>query len=165
MSVNRTFKAELSRSSLQKLHDDLVAYRRQLETRITELVRRLSETGAEIAHVKVLELDAAYTGNLASSIQGYYSSGVALIYTDCWYAAFVEFGTGIKGQNSPHPIAAEHGWSYDVNDHGEEGWWYMNDTDGKMHWTKGMESRPFMHETARELRGRCMTIAREVFGK
>lgn len=38
--------------------------------------------------------------------------------------AYVEFGTGIKGENS-HDIANEVNYEYDVSKHGTEGWnWY-----------------------------------------
>jgi hypothetical protein len=77
------------------------------------------------------------------------------------YAFFVEYGTGIKGENKPHPKAMEVGWDYDVNEHGDYGWWYPTTMDNPYFikhkvryvngtpyaWTKGMESRPFMYET------------------
>lgn len=70
---------------------------------------------------------------------------------------YVEFGTGIKGKQSPHGLMSS--MSYDVNGHGEAGWWYPTDeSDPNPHkwtdpngvlraWTQGMPSRPFMYET------------------
>ena len=70
-------------------------------------------------------------------------------------------------------MAEANGWKYDVNDHGEAGWWYPTDDDnlirytapdGKTYgWTKGMASRPFMYETAKELEVLCQQIAKKVF--
>jgi len=71
---------------------------------------------------------------------------------------FVEYGTGMVGSRAGHPDASGSGWIYDVNSHGESGWWYpttANDKnptkketdDGFIAWTKGMRSRPFMYET------------------
>ena len=47
---------------------------------------------------------------------------------------------------------------------GEKGWFYFK--NGEWHWTKGMPSRPFMYNTASELRNieTITRIARRVFG-
>lgn len=58
------------------------------------------------------------------------------------YAMYVEYGTGIVGSENPHP----HPWEYDINAYGEDGWIYKGD-DGKLHWTAGQPSRPFMYNT------------------
>lgn len=74
------------------------------------------------------------------------------------YAIFVEYGTGIVGSQNPHPKLDTIGWIYDVNQHGEKGWYYPTiESDpnpykiminGQLYaWTKGMPSRPFMYET------------------
>ena len=93
----------------------------------------------------------------------------------CGYAVYVEFGTGIKGEGSPHPDTAILGWKYDINQHGELGWWYPTDNadpnpykytakNGTTYaWTRGMPSRPFMYETAQMLRASVVPVARSVF--
>ena len=70
---------------------------------------------------------------------------------------YVEFGTGIKGKQTPHGLMSS--MSYDANGHGEAGWWYptteddpnpikWTDPNGVLRaWTQGMPSRPFMYET------------------
>jgi len=72
------------------------------------------------------------------------------------YAMFVEYGTGIVGSENPHPTGR---WNYDVNSHGESGWWYptdssdpnpskkMNKNGNMVAWTKGVPSRPFLYDT------------------
>jgi len=150
--------------------------KRELPVKVKELVRRLTEEGKVIAKLKVEQMNAEYTGLLKDQIDGYFSesAGIGLIHTgSAWYAAFVEFGTGVVGQGSPHPVAEANGWRYDVNDHGEAGWYYPTDdpnlirytaSDGKTFgWTKGMASRPFMYETAKDLESLCHKIAKEVF--
>lgn len=86
------------------------------------------------------------------------------ISADGGYAAFIEYGTGVRGKNSPHP-APPSDWIYDTNEHGEKGWWYPTDKqppDGQPKrydeltgqwyaWTKGMGSRPFMYNTAKDI--------------
>ena len=84
-----------------------------------------------------------------------------IVYTDCPWAKYVEFGTGITGSQNPHQNASVSGWKYDVNEHGESGWFYYR--DGEWHWTKGMPSRPFMYETDLKLILEISKIAKDVF--
>ena len=84
-----------------------------------------------------------------------------MVITDCPWAFYVEFGTGIVGANSPHPDTSIANWKYDINQHGDMGWYYFK--DGDWHWTKGMPSRPFMYQTSMDLRARIESVAREVF--
>ena len=75
------------------------------------------------------------------------------------YAMFVEYGTGIVGANFSHPNLTGIAWQYDVNSHGDSGWWYPTDASdpnpskrfregsGWWAWTAGQASRPFMYMT------------------
>ena len=83
-----------------------------------------------------------------------------ILRTECPYAAFVEFGTGIEGKNSPHPVAEEFGWKHDYKEHGDEGWYYYNPNDAKVHWTRGQPAKPFMFRAAMTvwLRAKDMTV-------
>lgn len=129
----------------------------------SRFVEGLMDKGVEFAKAQVRELGAYYTGELEASITGYYSPilGTAVIKVNSPYAKFVEFGTGVVGKGSPHPFPE--GWKYDINEHGEAGWWYFNDRDDKWHWTKGMASRPFMYNTYMELQRLAGNRAKVVF--
>ena len=129
------------------------------------LIEALTDRGVEVAKVEVAQLDAVYTGELMNSIEGYYSPSynVGIIKAGAYYAAYVEFGTGVVGAASPHPNPQ--GWQYDVNNHGDSGWVYYDDDSGQFRWTKGFKSRPFMYNTARQLERECKKIAEGVFGK
>lgn len=143
----------------------LQKYKKELNHKVLALVEALTNEGANIAKLQVRQLGAIYTGELESSITGIFnaSTGIGVILAGAWYATAVEFGTGVVGENSPHP--QPDGWNYDVNSHGESGWWYMNNKDGIFHWTKGMPSRPFMYNTVKELEKQYTKVAREVFGR
>ena len=100
------------------------------------------------------------------------TGSVAVIYAEGESVAFVEFGTGVKGQNSPHrngEYLAKAAWQYATGPKifttqaGRVGWIYPTD-DGGFRFTEGMESRPFMYETALELQREFPRIAKEVFG-
>jgi HK97 gp10 family phage protein len=163
--VNKRIVIKLSEDSISKAIREVEKYKGELKNKVHLLIEKLTDYGVEVAKAQVRELGAFYTGELESSIKGYFSPsvGVGIIKAGAPYAVYVEFGTGIVGKSQPHPSPDD--WRYDINEHGESGWWYFNDYTGHPQWTKGMPSRPFMYNTARELENACERIAREVFGR
>lgn len=127
-------------------------------------LNEIAEVGAQYAQSKVVAYQAMDTGNLYDSI---HSEGVrpderiAKVVADAWYAAYVEYGTGIVGSNKSHPNPD--GWDYDINKHGEAGWWYYDWGYGRWMWTKGQPARPFMHETRLYLEQQAPKITAKVF--
>ena len=163
------FTTGLSPSGFRALAKEIRKYKNGLQEKCEEFAYRLAEEGVAIAQLKISDKDAIYTGELLASMnleQGdiIYNGASFSIYTDCPWAKFVEFGTGVVGEDSPHPDTSIANWKYDVNGHGNAGWHYF--CNGKWHWTKGMPSRPFMYETAQYLRDIDVIshIAKEVFG-
>ena len=144
--------------------EEIEKYQKRLENNIKEFLTRLLETGVEISKAKIMELGAFDNGELHDSLSYmlYKEGNKGIIFTDCSHACFVEFGTGIKGANSPHPTMP---WAYDINGHGEDGWYYYDTEQGRIRFTQGMPSRPFMYETTKELEQRAVEIAREVFSR
>ena len=90
--------------SLKKAIKDLEKYKRLLERRTQLLVKKLTDEGAKIARIKIVRLGAYYSGELLSGVDGYYSpalrAGFVRVTSD--HVAFVEFGTGVVGQNNSH---------------------------------------------------------------
>lgn len=152
MSV-RKIQMKLTTRSIDDVIKEVKKYRREADDKVKALIKELVNKGVEIAKAQVRELDAVYTGQLEESITGFFDeeTGIGIIRTDCPYAVYVEFGTGIVGQRNPHPEPVE-GWKYDINEHGDKGWWYFNERDQKWHWTKGMVNRPFMYNTIQQLK-------------
>ncbi len=64
---------------------------------------------------------------------------VGRVYTASDHAAYVEFGTGVVGQASAHPVAVKKGFSY-----ANYGWKYTPDNGKHFYWTKGVKARPYM---------------------
>lgn len=153
----------LSTKEINRAIRELEQYKKELNRKTSLLIEALTDRGVEIAKAQIRELGAVYTGELEESITGYFNPTVqvGIIRAGAPYAIYVEFGTGVVGAGSPHPAPA--GWRYDVNNHGEAGWWYFNDRDQKWHWTKGIESRPFMYNTVQILERESVRIAKEVF--
>lgn len=163
------YTAKLSPGSFRELAEKVRKYRLSLNDKCDEFTRQLAEEGVAIAKANILSEDAIYTGELLNSMSLkpgdiIYNGSQYVIYTACQWAKFVEFGTGIVGSENPHPNTSIIGWKYDVNNHGEKGWLYFK--NGEWHWTKGMPSRPFMYNTASELRNieTITRVARRVFG-
>lgn len=133
---------------------------------------------AERLEKKIIERLNVYglgDSNLARSINVTIIGDSILLSATSDYVMFIEYGTGIRGQENPHPKANIDGWEYDVNEHGDEGWWYpttmadpnptkrinsnpkkrtnsnstkrINSNGDIYAWTKGHMSRPFMYET------------------
>ena len=143
---------------------DLESYKKDFNRKCNELLKQLTDYGVEFAKLEVLRLGAFDTGELAESIHGFYDpdSHVGFIRADCWYAVYVEFGTGVVGAGNAHPEPAA-GWVYDANHHGENGWVYFNEREGKVMRTKGQPSHPFMYNTFRELERKAKELASSVF--
>lgn len=141
--------AKLSAESLRKAAAEVRAYKARIEKLAVDLAAELTAQGAQIALVEAADIKD--TGKLLSSIVGEHSGNYGYVKCKCGYAVYVEFGTGVVGSRKPHPDISIVGWKYDVNGHGELGWWYRG-KDGTLYWTKGFESRPFMYNTARQLR-------------
>jgi hypothetical protein len=154
--VDRVINISLDEASIDRAIAELANYRKYVNDKVNELCRRLVDTGVEIAKAKIVQMGAIFSGELSDSITGWFepSTGVGYIEAGSPYAFYVEFGTGIVGQSSPHPL----GGTYDVNGHGEDGWWWFDDEFGRWRWTQGMEARPFMYETARQLLAEAVAL-------
>lgn len=162
-----------SDNGIKKAIRDLQKYKKRIETKTRLLVQKLTDEGANIARVKIVNMGAYATGELLSGVDGYFSpslnAGFVRVTSD--HVAFVEFGTGVVGQNNPHKnggYLSKAAWQYAsgtkifTTQDGRVGWIYPTD-DGGFRFTEGMESRPFMYETALELQSKCEQMAKVVF--
>lgn len=171
----KKIKFSLDADNISRAIQELYEYRQEVQKKCKLVVQRLTDLGCDIAKAKVVDLGAIYSGNLVSSISGYYSPTLStgFVRVDADYGMFVEFGTGTKGKVSSHPSGeylAEANYSYmggttyvTLRD-GRVGWFFPSD-DGAWKFTEGQASRPFLWETARELENRFAEVAREVFAE
>lgn len=172
--AKKPLKADLSISSIRNLQKELQKYNDSLTFKCRELAEKLAERGVEIARVQIASLDAIFTGELMQSLHTEYKDSskfgaMFAVVTDSLHCAFVEFGTGIVGKESPYPYEFPEGvtWDYasgktirQLTD-GRYGWFYQR--DGNWYFTEGMPSRPFLHNTAMELREIVEKTAKEIF--
>lgn len=164
--ILKTINMTLDPKSIAKAIKEVRQFQDDLKEMCMDLAAKLTAEGAEIAKMQVVALDAVMTSGLESSIRGIYyrNEHCGIISTDVPYAVYVEFGTGMVGDITFHDLSGAPNieWNYDINGHGEEGWWYPAPwgwwipTKGKyagepMAWTQGMPARPFMYNTLRWL--------------
>lgn len=165
----------LSKSSVERAIRQLKKYKSDLTYKCQMLAEKLAEKGVEVARIQVSELDAIFTGELIESIHSEYEGsieggGVWAVIADSEHAIFVELGTGTVGKKSPYKGKLPDGitWEYATGKtihritDGRYGWFYPGE-NGKWYFTEGMQSRPFMYNTAEELKGLILETAREVF--
>jgi hypothetical protein len=128
--------------------DKLTNYRNKIDSTFKNEILELTKRGYEYM-ISIVRED---TGNLKSSITWEYdeSGNKGIIKVGSDYGIFVEFGTGIVGADSPHPNAEN--WRYDVNSHGEKGWFYFDNKQNRIRWTKGQTANAFVYQTAEYLK-------------
>lgn len=171
----KTIIVRLDPKSVAKAIKELNAYKKEIEEKTKLLVQRLIDEGATVARVKIQSMGAIDNGDLLAGVDGYFSpllnAGFVRVSSD--HVAFVEFGTGVVGQQSPHrngEYLSKASWGYATGQKifttkdGKVGWIYPTD-DGGFRFTEGMESRPFMYETALELQRVFPRMALEVFSR
>jgi hypothetical protein len=153
-------KLKLNEDSIAQALKGVKAYQKKVESIADKLTHALTEQGVSLAQLNASYMNIYDTGELMRGIESQYKGKVGFVVSTATHSIFCEFGTGIVGAENPHPEVAIAGWRYDVNNHGELGWWYPG-RDGKYHWTKGMPSRPFMYDTAQMLRQMVVPLAKE----
>lgn len=175
---NKTYEVDiLSVSSIKKLQKELSRYCDSLEYKAKLLAEKLSERGVEIARVQIADLDAIFAGDLLKSIHSEHvssqkSGAIFAVVADDEAALFVEFGTGQRGIDEPYPHPLPNGvsWEYatgkTIRQNPVTGryYWFYPGQDGVWHYTEGLPARPYMFNTAMELRKIVEETAKEVFG-
>lgn len=169
--MKKVIKMKLDPYSIANAIEELQAYKESVERRTRLLLQRLVDNGIQIAKAKVVEHGIIHDTNLTNSIDGFVTDNVGFIRVDDQYAVFFEFGTGPVGASDPHPLSNGYkrsGW-YTAAD-GKPmnqlyGWLPLETPDGTTYYyTEGQKSKPFMYETALQLRSELPKIAKEVFG-
>ena len=161
-------------SNVDVIINQLRNYRDALKGKMAEIIKELCSQGAIICRSEIISLGAVFTGELANSIVSYYDEATktGLIVCEADYGIFVEFGTGVIGQENPYigTAMADVGYRYgggttyvQLKD-GRVGWYFPAD-DGTWKFTEGQPSRPFMYNTAQILKNQVIPIARSVMSR
>lgn len=164
--------------SLKNAVKEIKRYQRELKSKTKEFVERVGELGIEIAntHIGIYNIPSEIKNSITLVRGDTVVSGSSIkIVVNDETAMYWEFGTGMMGENSPHPESDT--WVYDVNNHGLKGWYYSKSQGKLTQWsvergnaykTYGMKAQPFMFNTIRDLTydkwQQICDIASEVFG-
>lgn len=165
----RVISFDLSPGGIAYAINEIERFKKDFITACNELIKQLTGAGTRAAQYALMSYGAAYTGNLIDSLGAGArfdaDSRTGIVRTDCEYAAYVEFGTGIIGEGD-HPDAGRAGWSYDINHHGESGWYYVaRNRDGLVHWTQGEPAKPFMYNAFINVRSLTPQYTAVVFAR
>lgn len=169
----------LSVKEVQNAIQEIKEYQNSLTEKCEELCRRLSAEGIAIAqaHIgssgfgKYIRLSSEITPETAGCKAIFFMEDSQKIVSK-WQnqdgvqskeispALMFEFGAGLLAQN-PANIPDVGTGTYGT--HGNEpGWWYM-DLEGKWHYATGVSPKMPMYNAGKELKGKVVEIAREVF--
>ena len=143
---------ELSKKSLEEAKKFLNKYKEAYSKGIDNATKYATE----MMYNKVLEY--CYANGISehtSQIKWEYDSNTKIgkVWTNDMVIIFNEMGTGITGSNNPHPNPSTQfqSWRYDVNEHGEKGWYYLKE-DGTYGWTKGLPSRHMFYDAFNDIK-------------
>ena len=156
----RRITLRLTTESISNTISEVKDFKKDAMDAMNKLCEEFTNEGKQLVYKNVSELQftTESTGNLASSVQGFFDEttgkGFITVFADNGegfnYAQIVEFGSGVvmaEGK-APLPPYKDEDWDYDRHNYRNKGggWWYA---EGK--WTRGQAPRPFMWQSYQEL--------------
>lgn len=135
--MKKVVQTNLNKKSLENLSKEIQRLAQNLENNITNTTKELGETSLKYMKQEYDQNNiSSHKSNLnLSPYNKSYENGFVLSSGDDEIAVYKEFGIGMIGGNNPSKLSGEVGYQYDVNNHGEKGWYYRK--DGKTYWTRG----------------------------
>ena len=150
--MQKTITASLSKNSFGKVADYFEKYKKALEQSVNNSILK---TTLFLYETIVANCNNNGIINHTNEIKWSYDekTNTGKVYTNDNVIIFNEMGTGITGSNNPHPNPSKEfsSWKYDVNNHGEKGWYYPKE-DGTFGWTKGLPSRHMFYDAFNTIR-------------
>ena len=154
----------LSESGIQKIQDELTAYRKWQEEKARELAERLAALGATVAPIRFSR--AVYTGkkDVEVTVEGL-PNGYK-VKADGESVLFIEFGSGVT-YGYGHPEAGEFGMGPGTYPDGKGHWddpkgWYLPKSAGGGHTFGNPPAMP-MYEARKAIEQELPRIVKEVF--
>ena len=153
------FRAKLS--DIDNLIKELEAYKQKLVAAPEKIVTELAEVGRKEIESNIntiTDVDGNYLAAPGKSVDG----NTATAFMTGSQASFLEFGTGINGQSSPHPDASQHGWEYNTGATIKNNRWrYYDPFLDKYVSTSGIPAQMPVLKAANEVRAQAITVAKE----
>lgn len=154
--------ANISVSSLDALLNDLKTYQKKVEEAPRKIVESLTDYGKEQIAQGIVSIQDK-DGNYLATAGSYVFDNTGFAYMEGEQAAYLEYGTGVKGQSSPHPQANEAGWQYNsgstIKNTGD--WSYWDPIKGQYVHTKGIPAQMPVLKAANAIRQKEVEAAKE----
>ena len=185
------FTSDLSVKGLNNLVKQIKDYQAGLQRKCEEYVRRLAESGVEVAQQNVgnfgkyltftvktnpekdgctAVLLATNTGIIKSEWVSRDTAGNTIMKTaDVSPLLMVEFGSGLKAQN-PKGIPGVGTGTFPGGSHGSQpGWWYATELDENgnptnWHYSTGVSPKQPMYKASLKITEEAIQKAKDVFG-
>lgn len=161
-----TLQADLSVASIDKLLTDVKNYKAKVEAAPAVITERLAEIGADAIQQNIsgiTDLDGNAPGKVGAEVDG----GSAKVFQQGKQIAFLEFGTGEQGANSPHPKYTVAGWHYGSGPNirkmknGKMMWRYFDRLRGHWRITDGIPAQKQVFNAALTMRDSLPEVAKE----
>lgn len=168
--AKRTIKGNLSVSGIQKMIDEVNAYRDELLSKNELFKERLERIGLETIQTTMESVPDEERGSYYTEIINNSSGEIAgaAIHLSGTQVLFIEFSAGIThGTDSyPLPSGSKYGMgTYPGQGHWDDpkGWWYI-DERGEKHHSYGNRAYMPMYHAEQSIILAVRQIAKEVFG-
>ena len=156
-----TYRADLSVSSLDDLLHDLTAYKQKLQAAPAKIVSELTQIGREEIQNNINSITDV-DGNYLATAGEFTFGDTGFAYMEGEQAPFLEYGTGVQGQSSPHPQASKAGWNYNSGKtiHAKGKWAYWDPVRHQHVWTNGIPAQMPVLRAALTMRRRLREVAK-----
>lgn len=163
-----TIKITLGEKGLSELTEYLQKTKTNLEQLPSAVVNNMAKYTARQMQkgiTAMVDKDGNEPGTVQSDITAKKNYAKATVSYGGLGAMFIEFGTGMIGQGSPHPNASELGWDYYIDTRyktvreGEYGWWHNKE------FHVGIPSGKVAYNAGRELRTNKKTLLKQSWVK
>lgn len=159
---------ELSISSIDRAIRELDAYQKKVEYVEDNIVDIVTEKAHKLISDNLNRVINA-DGNVLAYSGKYVFGKTGFAFLQGEQASFLEFGTGVVGQNSSHVMAEEVGWKYASGSKifrrksdNALGWIYQDKTTGKFKWTEGIPAQNIVYNAAQKIKGEILETAKEM---
>lgn len=159
-------KADLSSDSIGQLIEQLQKYQKKVESAPAKMVENLTKSADEKIQQHLNSITEK-DGNVLANAGEFIFGDTGFAYLEGEQAAYLEYGTGIQGAGSPHPLASEVGWTYNsgprihTTKNGRVGWVYQESGTGKWRFTEGIPAQMPVYAAAQEVRDEMLSAAKE----
>jgi hypothetical protein len=176
--MEKTYK--LSIEDIENLKNDLLNYKNNLLSKLSEFVEELKKLGYTVIEEKMAEASIRYENGVKSGADTNHTKYVVYSYDNAKITAtlvvegeellFIEFGAGVfynkELGSSPHDKGKEFGFligSYGKGYGARQAWGYY-DESGNLIITRGVKATMPVYSVGHKVEEEYVAIARKVFG-